>query len=116
MEIELREVARMLGAVIKARGTVSGWSIDSRTIAPGDLFFALRGPNHDGHDHNEEVLNKGAVAVVADRELEAEGLVFLVEDSLVALQQVAKRAREMWGGSVISVTGSAGKTTTKDVI
>src|SRR5580704_6638650 len=116
MEIELREVARMLGATIKARGTVSGWSIDSRTIAPGDLFFALRGPNHDGHDHIDEVLGKGALAVVADREVEAEGLVFYVEDSLAALQQVAKRAREMWGGSVIGVTGSAGKTTTKDVI
>ncbi len=116
MEIELREVARMVGATIKARGTVSGWSIDSRTIVPGDLFFALRGPNHDGHDHIDEVLEKGAVAVVADRDVGAEGLVFYVEDSLAALQQVAKRAREMWGGSVIGVTGSAGKTTTKDVI
>jgi UDP-N-acetylmuramoyl-tripeptide--D-alanyl-D-alanine ligase len=116
MEIELREVARMLGSTIKARGTVTGWSIDSRTVAPGDLFFALRGANHDGHDHIEEVLTKGALAVVADREVEAGGLAFYVEDSLLALQQVAKRAREMWGGSVIGVTGSAGKTTTKDVI
>ncbi len=116
MEIELREVARTLGLGIAAHGIVTGWSIDSRTIQPGDLFFALRGPNHDGHEHIDEVFQKGAIAVVADRDVESEGLVLQVEDSLDALQQIAKRAREMWGGSVIGVTGSAGKTTTKDVI
>jgi UDP-N-acetylmuramoyl-tripeptide--D-alanyl-D-alanine ligase len=56
------------------------------------------------------------VAVVADREVASDGLVLNVEDSLSALQRIAKRAREMWAGSVIGVTGSAGKTTTKDVI
>jgi UDP-N-acetylmuramoyl-tripeptide--D-alanyl-D-alanine ligase len=116
MEIELREIARMLGLAIQASGIVSGWSIDSRTIARGDLFFALRGPNHDGHEHIEEVFRKGAAAVVADRDVHTEGLVVHVEDSLVALQQIAKKARKMWAGSVIGVTGSAGKTTTKDVI
>jgi UDP-N-acetylmuramoyl-tripeptide--D-alanyl-D-alanine ligase len=116
MEIELREVARLLGLAIEANGIVTGWSIDSRTVAQGDLFFALRGPNHDGHEHIDEVLRKGAVAVVADREVEADGLVLRVEDSLAALQRIAKRAREIWAGSVIGVTGSAGKTTTKDMI
>jgi UDP-N-acetylmuramoyl-tripeptide--D-alanyl-D-alanine ligase len=116
MKIELREIARTLGLEFEADGIVTGWSIDSRTIAPGDLFFALRGPNHDGHEHVQEVFRKGASAVVADRDVDAEGLVLRVEDSLAALQQIAKRAREMWAGSVIGVTGSAGKTTTKDVI
>jgi UDP-N-acetylmuramoyl-tripeptide--D-alanyl-D-alanine ligase len=116
MEIELRDVARTLGLSIEARGTITGWSIDSRTIARGDLFFALRGPNHDGHEHIEEVFRKGAAAVVAEAPVEADGVVLYVEDSLAALQQVARRAREMWAGSVIGVTGSAGKTTTKDVI
>src|SRR5277367_5576249 len=114
MEFRLTDVAQALGLAVESAARISGWSIDSRTVAPGDLFFALRGPNHDGHDHIDEVLGKGALAVVADREVEAEGLIFYVEDSLAALQQVAKRAREMWGGSVIGVTGSAGKTTTKD--
>jgi UDP-N-acetylmuramoyl-tripeptide--D-alanyl-D-alanine ligase len=116
MEIELREVARVLGLEMELGGTVTGWSIDSRTVERGDLFFALRGPNHDGHEHIEEALGKGAVAVVADREVEAGGPVLRVEDSLGALQEIARRAREMWAGSVIGVTGSAGKTTTKDVI
>jgi UDP-N-acetylmuramoyl-tripeptide--D-alanyl-D-alanine ligase len=116
MEIELREVARVLGLEVEAAGIVTGWSIDSRTIERGDLFFALRGPNHDGHQHIDEVFRKGAIAVVADRDVEAAGPVLRVRDSLGALQQIAKRAREMWAGSVIGVTGSAGKTTTKDVI
>jgi len=116
MEIELRDVARVLGQSIAARGLVKGWSIDSRTIVRGDLFFALRGPNHDGHEHIEEVLRKGAIAVVADRDVEADGIVLYVEDSLAALQRIAKKARKMWAGSVIGVTGSAGKTTTKDLL
>ncbi len=123
MEIELGEVARMLGLSIGTRAMVTGWSIDSRTIARGDLFFALRGPNHDGHQHIGEAFEKGAVAAVADRDVEAvdpkEGArraVLRVDDSLDALQQIAKNARQAWAGSVVGVTGSAGKTTTKDVI
>src|SRR5580692_10007630 len=116
MEIELRVIARTLGLEIEAPGIVTGWSIDSRTIARGDLFFALRGPNHDGHEHIEEVFRKGAAAVVVDRDVKADGIVLQVDDALAALQQIARRARQMWAGSVIGVTGSAGKTTTKDVI
>jgi UDP-N-acetylmuramoyl-tripeptide--D-alanyl-D-alanine ligase len=116
MRIELREVARVLGLGIEPEGIVHGWSIDSRTIERGDLFFALRGPRHDGHEHIEEALRKGAVAVVAEARVAADGLVFEVEDSLGALQRIAKRVREKWAGSVVGVTGSAGKTTTKDVI
>jgi UDP-N-acetylmuramoyl-tripeptide--D-alanyl-D-alanine ligase len=116
MRIELREVARVLGLGIEPEGIVRGWSIDSRTIERGDLFFALRGPNHDGHEHIQEAFSKGAVAVVAEARVAADGLVFEVGDSLRALQRIAKRARETWAGSVVGVTGSAGKTTTKDVI
>ena len=116
MEIELREVARMLGHSVETEAMVTGWSIDSRTIAPGDLFFALRGPHHDGHEHIDAAFENGAVAVVADRDVDTDGLVLRVENSLDALQQIAKSARQMWAGSVVGVTGSAGKTTTKDVI
>src|ERR1700675_3594073 len=99
MEIELGEVARMLGLSIETRALVTGWSIDSRTIAPGDLFFALRGPNHDGHEHVNAAFEKGAVAVVVDRDVEARGPVLRVDDSLHALQWIAKAARRMWAGS-----------------
>lgn len=116
MRMALKEVARGLGQEVDWAGAATGWSIDSRTIAPGDLFFALRGPAHDGHDYIAEVLRKGAAAVVAERAVEAAERVLVVRDSLQALQGVAARAREMWAGDVIGVTGSAGKTTTKDVI
>jgi UDP-N-acetylmuramoyl-tripeptide--D-alanyl-D-alanine ligase len=95
---------------------ISGWSVDSRTIELGDLYFALAGPNHDGHDFVGEVLAKGAAAVVVERPVQAEGPVLRVADTLEALQALAGWARRRWGGQVVAVTGSAGKTTTKEVI
>ncbi len=114
MKIPLRRVAEILGVGVESEAMVTGWSVDSRTLQPGDLFFALRGPVHDGHAFAEEVLGKGAVAVIADRRVNSPAL--HVEDSLKALQTLASQAREMWGGEVVAVTGSAGKTTTKDMI
>jgi len=116
MKIALRRVAGMLGVVIESDAVVTGWSVDSRTVQPGDLFIALRGPNHDGHAYVAEVFKKGAVGVVADGAIEGSGLVLRVENSLRALQTIARHAREEWAGDIVAVTGSAGKTTTKDVI
>jgi UDP-N-acetylmuramoyl-tripeptide--D-alanyl-D-alanine ligase len=114
VEFELRQVAQALGLNLESDARITGWSIDSRTIAPGDFFFALRGPNHDGNAYVEEVLAKGAVAAVAN---EAKpGTVLVVPDTLAALQSTAVWALQQWGGEVIGVTGSAGKTSTKDVI
>jgi UDP-N-acetylmuramoyl-tripeptide--D-alanyl-D-alanine ligase len=121
MRFHLRDVARVLDpgvplAVTQADTLVTGWSIDSRTLAPGDLFFALRGPNHDGHAHLAEAFGKGAVGAVVDRDVEASGALLCVPDALRALQDLAGWARREWRGDVVAVTGSAGKTTTKDVI
>jgi UDP-N-acetylmuramoyl-tripeptide--D-alanyl-D-alanine ligase len=114
MEFELAEVAQALGLTVESDALITGWSIDSRTVAPGDLFFALRGPNHDGNVYVDDVLRKGAVAAVAN-EAKA-GPVMVVPDTLAALQSAAVWALGQWGGEVIGVTGSAGKTSTKDVI
>lgn len=116
MKRPLAWVAAALGITIETTAEVTGWSIDSRTLQPGDLFFALRGPSHDGHAYIAEVFAKGAGAVVADHEVSAPGPVLVVPNTLQALQQLASAARIDWGGDVIGVTGSAGKTTTKDVI
>jgi UDP-N-acetylmuramoyl-tripeptide--D-alanyl-D-alanine ligase len=97
-------------------GKASGWSIDTRTLAADDVFFALRGPTHDGHDHVSDAFARGAVGAVVEHTVTAAGKQWVVPDSLAALQQVARDARVAWGGQVIGVTGSAGKTTTKDVI
>jgi UDP-N-acetylmuramoyl-tripeptide--D-alanyl-D-alanine ligase len=122
MKRPLRWVAERLGIGMKtdaafSRKDVTGWSIDTRTITPGDLFFALRGPNHNGNAYVDLALEKGAVAAVVDGLLaENANPVFRVPESLIALQTLAREARLEWAGCVVGVTGSAGKTTTKDVI
>ena len=98
-----------------ARVKVAGWSVDTRTQNPGDVFFALRGPNHDGHDYVKTALERGAAAAIVEQSTGAAGEL-VVADSLAALQQLAAWARQRWGGKLIGVTGSAGKTTTKDAI
>ncbi len=120
MRLSLLRVAEFLGLPCDDDVTITGWSVDSRTVKSGDLFFALRGPNHDGHAYAGEVLAQGAVAVVVDRAVDGSaappGRILRVADSLQALQQLGAWARQSWGGRVVAVTGSAGKTTTKDLI
>src|SRR5579884_572440 len=120
MKLSLRKVAEWLGIAVDSAAMVTGWSIDSRSLQAGDLFFAIRGPNHDGHAFVRDVLQKGAAAVVVDREVsgssEAEGRILRVEDTVQALQQLAAQARRHWGGRLVAVTGSAGKTSTKEII
>src|SRR5581483_892031 len=116
MTLDLQEVRRVIGAVGTARGVkAAGWTVDTRTQNPGDVFFALRGPNFDGHDFVGTALAKGAAAVVAEKGTGVAGEL-VVSDSLAALQALASWTRQRWGGKVIGVTGSAGKTTTKDAI
>jgi len=100
-----------------------GYSIDSRTIAPGELFFAVRGEHFDGHDFVTGAVERGAVAAVVSRarvaSLPDAALavpLLIVEDPLIALQALAARVRRQWGKHVVAVTGSAGKTTTKEAI
>ncbi len=98
----------------------TGYSIDSRTIQTGDLFFAVRGERLDGHDYVEAALAKGAVASVIAREqssrFSGNANLLVVDDPLVALQQLAAAVRKLWGNPLIGITGSAGKTTTKEIV
>jgi UDP-N-acetylmuramoyl-tripeptide--D-alanyl-D-alanine ligase len=117
MTLTLEQVARLIGAMPAADTTaISGWSIDSRTIAPGDCFFALRGPTHDGHDYVASVFGRGAALAIVEHELPAAGPQMVVPDTTRALQALGRGARSNWGGTVIGVTGSAGKTTTKETV
>jgi UDP-N-acetylmuramoyl-tripeptide--D-alanyl-D-alanine ligase len=117
MKFDLVQLAQVLGAtVVPPAALATGWSIDSRTVVPGDLFFALRGEHSDGHAYLGDVFARGAVAAVVDRDVAVSGTILRVPDSLAALQALARWARQSWGGRVVAVTGSAGKTTTKDVI
>jgi UDP-N-acetylmuramoyl-tripeptide--D-alanyl-D-alanine ligase len=115
MKRPLQWVADTLGISMQTAAQVTGWSTDTRTVAPGDLFFALSGPNFDGNQYVEQALEKGAVAAVADG-APASDRVLRVADSLEALQKLAAKARLEWAGQVVSVTGSAGKTSTKEMV
>ncbi len=105
------ELAAALGV---ARGfTVQGISIDTRSLAPGDLFIALHGAR-DGHNFVAEAFARGASAALVARPLP--GDVIQVEDPLAALQRLAVAARARARAKIIAVTGSVGKTTTKEML
>jgi UDP-N-acetylmuramoyl-tripeptide--D-alanyl-D-alanine ligase len=110
----VREIGAVIGAAVENSTRITGWSVDSRTVAPGDLFFALRGPNFDGNAFVDLALKSGAAAAIANEP--KAGPVLVAPDTLAALQRIAGWARERWGGDVVGVTGSSGKTSTKDLI
>ncbi|MCI1322898.1 MAG: Mur ligase family protein, partial [Acetobacter fabarum] len=96
---------------------ITGISIDTRTLAAGDLFIALKGDTSDGHAHVQAALDKGAACAMVHA---ADGLtdprVLVVADTMVGLQQLAQAARARFTGKVVAVTGSVGKTTTKEML
>ena len=119
----LDRVAAALGATNVAgdsRGALelTGITTDSRSVGAGEVFVALIGEKFDGHDFIESSIEKGAAAVVVSRPLakSVDVPVFEVPDTLVALGQLAGVWRRAWGGPVVMVAGSNGKTTTKDII
>ena len=94
--------------------------IDSRTLEPGDCFVAIQGERFDGHDFVADVLARGARGAVVARDLAAglpahDAVVIRVDDTTRALQDVARDVRRRSGARVVAITGSAGKTTTKEV-
>lgn len=97
---------------------VRGVSIDSRSVAAGDLFIALHGPNHDGHDHVAAALKAGAVAAMVHRCPEGvdPAALVVVDDTFQALHALGAAGRDRFNGTVIAVTGSAGKTSTKEML
>lgn len=137
--MNLVEAGELMGADVSALSAeffdkqITDFSIDSRSVGAGELFFALsqkdyvragfNGEFHDGHEFIRGAFERGAVAAVArkdrvagDPELEAIGnRLLLVDDAIAALQQLAHRVYEAWGCPVVAITGSAGKTTAKEL-
>jgi len=122
MKLTLSRIAGFTSASgeFESQTIASGYSIDSRTVQPGELFFAVKGERLDGHDYVEQALAKEAVAAVVQKDqlsrYPAKSKLLLVDDTLVALQSLATAVRRLWGRPLVAVTGSAGKTTTKDAI
>jgi UDP-N-acetylmuramoyl-tripeptide--D-alanyl-D-alanine ligase len=136
MNLSLEEISKAVGGTLQGPGNVKvrGYSIDSRTLNAGELFFAIKGPRFDGHQFVGQVFQKGAAAAVVEEDLrpspgaasvhspspigrgQGEGPIIRVRSTLEALQTLARDVRRRWGMPIIGVTGSAGKTTTKEMI
>jgi len=122
MKLPLSRVAEFLKATgeFDRQAVAQAYSIDSRKIHSGDLFFAVKGERLDGHDFVAEAREKGAVAAVVRKDqltrYPSQTGLLAVEDTLTALQTLATAVRRLWGKPVVGITGSAGKTTTKEAI
>jgi UDP-N-acetylmuramoyl-tripeptide--D-alanyl-D-alanine ligase len=122
MKLPLSRVAEFISATgeFDHKSIAQAYSIDSRTIKPGQLFFAVKGERMDGHDFVQQALEKGAAGAVVRKDQLARYAVktglLAVPDTLVALQTLGAAVRRLWGKPLIGVTGSAGKTTTKEAI
>jgi UDP-N-acetylmuramoyl-tripeptide--D-alanyl-D-alanine ligase len=126
MKLPLAKIAELVssGAIDARSGPgselVQAYSIDSRTIRPGELFFAVKGERLDGHDFVDKALDRGAIAAVVRKDqahrYSRSARCLPVEDTLAALQSLATAVRKIWGKTLVGVTGSAGKTTTKEAI
>src|SRR3984957_2932224 len=116
------ELSAALGAAPSKppNATIGGVSIDSRTLEAGDLFFAIRGAAHDGHDHGARAFEAGAAAAVVSHErahaLAALGPVLAVKDTLEAMARLGVAARARSKAKIVGVTGSVGKTTAKEML
>lgn len=114
------EISSIFDVKFNQEWTSEGVSIDSRTINKGDIFFALKGENFDAHDYLDKVFDKGAVVAFVQRIPEGfdvydERLV-LVNNTLLSLQKLAINRRDNFKGKIVGITGSVGKTTTKEML
>lgn len=98
--------------------SVTGYSLDSRTIQSGEVFFAIPGDRQDGHDYLGEAFDKGAAGAVVSKKVNQPSFrnLVVVEDTIQALLQAARRYRQDFDVPIIGVTGSWGKTTTKELL
>lgn len=117
MKTTVAQIARILGAAAPGDDSlVTGVAIDSRQVGKGDLFAALKGEYRDGHDFALDALRRGASAVLTELELPLEGCQIVVPDVAKALLKLSGWVRDTIDPIVVGITGSTGKTTTKDLL
>ncbi len=120
MKVDFQRIVQITAGSLtpsKAQGSVSGISTDSRSTQPGDLFVPLRGPNFDGHDFLLQAARNGAVACLSEEVISGFPVpIIRVKDALYALGDLAGARRQAFDGPVVAVTGSSGKTTTKEML
>lgn len=120
MRLDLTQIMTITGGDLtpeRADGVVTGVSTDSRSLRAGDLFVPLRGPRFDGHDFMAQAVQSGAVACLSEEVIAGLPVpVIRVTDTLWALGDLAAAVRQAFDGPVVAVTGSSGKTTTKEML
>ena len=126
MKIAAKEIVKICnGQLFSGDGNVEiqKYSRDTRTINPGDMFIAIKGDNINGNLYIKEAFDKGAVGCITDSKeilntlyLYSDKIVILVENSILAMQKIATYIRSKINIPVIAITGSVGKTSTKDII
>ena len=113
----LKQVSeRLAGELLNGDASFSSISIDSRSLQAGDLFVAIKGPNFDGHTYVEQVASAGAAAAIVSIPMTSSLPLLRVADTRGALGQLGALNRECFSGKVLAVTGSAGKTTVKEMV
>jgi len=122
MKLPLTRIAEFIGAEgeLDPSAVAQGYSINSRTVQAGELFFAVKGERLDGHDFVDAARARGVAGAVVRKDqwpryADHTGLL-AVDDTLVALQTLATAVRKLWGKTAIGITGSMGKTTTKETV
>lgn len=114
--LSLKNIAEKIGAEITGDCEFTGVSIDSRTVNPGDLYIAIKGENFDGHSFCEGAVKNGAVAVMCHKEVDVDCPKIIVDDTQEGFLALASCYRDMFSFPVVGLTGSVGKTTTKEMI
>jgi len=118
--LDIQKIAKVVNGKVSrgdAKVLVTGYSTDSRTLKPGDLFIPLRGEHFDGHDFLLEAVRRGAAACLSEDLCAGLAVpVIQVEDTLTALGDLAATLRAGFPGPVVGVTGSSGKSTTKEML
>src|SRR5260221_14523828 len=103
MTLDLQQISEIVGSADRPPAVlVKGWSIDTRTLNEGEVYIALKGEVHDGHDFVNAAFERGAIAALMSRDREG-AVVIRVPDTLKALQQLATWARSKWAGQIIVV-------------
>jgi len=115
--MRISEASRVLSANYLGDDVLlDGVSTDTRSLSGGELFIALRGPNFDGHDYVSQAMEKGAVAVMVDHEMDLAIPQLIVSDTRLAMGELARAWRQKFNIPVLAVTGSNGKTTVKEML
>ncbi|WP_456448581.1 UDP-N-acetylmuramoyl-tripeptide--D-alanyl-D-alanine ligase [Thiolapillus sp.] len=117
IEFRLSELAEATQGEVRGKDvSVASVSTDSRSLHPGDLYVALKGPRFDGHDFLEDAARQGAVAVMVSEDCAGDLPQLKVPDTRIGLGRMASAWRRRWGSRLAAVTGSNGKTTVKEML